>query len=74
MSELVQPKRRPLAGTHLAVVIVWFIIAGWLMGAMALSVVDAVFYGDGPLNTQIDGQPAPAAGDAAPPAKTPPTP
>lgn len=70
MSEAAQPKRERLKSTHIVVVVVWAVLAGWLMGAMTMSVVDAIYYGDGPLNVQQ----AQAADDEVPGASTHPKP
>ena len=70
MDDAPQPRRAKLGPIHMAVMVVWLVVAGWMLGAMITSVVDAVFFGDGPVKT---GQ-AQGVGAEAPTASTRPTP
>lgn len=70
MSDTVQPKRRKLGGAHWAVLTVWGIVTAWLLIAMITSVVDALFFGDGPAKTeQVEAAPAEATGALQPPTR-----
>ena len=70
MSETVQPKRTKLGNAHWTVLAIWAVLTGWLLISMISSVVDSLFFGDGPLKTE-QAQVAPDAATPAPQAPTP---
>lgn len=49
MPEPTVRRRRKLGPFHWAVVVVWFVLAGWLLVSVVGSVVSDAFFGDGPV-------------------------
>lgn len=70
MSETTQPTLRKLGNAHWVVLAVWAVLMAWLLISMISSVVDALFFGEGPIETQQ----VQAAPDGSPPAPQAPTP
>ena len=52
MAETAQPQRRKLGNAHWTVLTVWGVATAWLLLSMISSVVDALFFGDGPIKTE----------------------
>ena len=67
MADVDQPTPKTLKRPHMVVMALWLMVALWLMGAMIISVVDAVYYGEGPLNAATVNQADPDPGEATPP-------